>query len=199
MDSSVPTVSEIAQEQLHWTRQWHAEDASLPEEGSFLRLVGENHLRNFKLWHEEDLARRDDLGAEPVRVAKRAIDRYNQQRNDFIEQMDKALVGVLKPRAEGCPFISETPGMIIDRLSILALKDYHMQEQVDRKDVASEHRAACMQKLNVIRRQRADLTDVLESLFVDVREGKRSFRVYFQFKMYNDPSMNPQLYAGKLR
>jgi hypothetical protein len=197
MDSPFPTVSLIAQEQLHWTQQWHVEEASLTELGSFLRLVAENHLRNFKLWHEEDLARRDDLGAEPVRDAKRAIDRFNQQRNDFIEQMDRALVEVLKPRAEGCPFISETPGMMIDRLSILALKDYHMQEQVDRKDVASEHRAACLLKLNVIRRQRADLTDVLEAFLDEVVAGSRSFRVYFQFKMYNDPALNPQLYAGR--
>jgi len=189
--------SKIAQEQMRWTQEWHLSDVVVPDEDTFIRLVGENHARNFKLWHEEDLARRDDLGAEAIRDAKRAIDRYNQQRNDFIEQMDRALVEVIKPLTEGVPFNSETPGMMIDRMSILALKDFHMQEQVDRQDATPEHRASCLNKLNVIRRQRADLANCLKDLLDQVREGSRSFRVYFQFKMYNDPSLNPQLYAGR--
>lgn len=153
-------------------------------------------MRNFSLWHEEDVARRDDLGAESVRKSKRAIDRYNQERNDFVEKMDKALVEILKPR-DDCPFNSETPGMMIDRLSILALKEFHMREQAERIDATREHREKCAFKLNVIRRQIVDLSSALDALLREISEGSRSFRVYFQFKMYNDPSLNPQLYAGK--
>lgn len=193
----LPLASQIAQEQMRWTQEWHLADVVVPSGEGFLCLVAENHSRNYKLWHEEDLARRDDIGAEPVREAKRAIDRYNQQRNDFIEQMDKALVAALQPKESGVAFNSETPGMMIDRLSILALKDYHMQEQVDRLDASAEHRANCQRKLAVIRRQRADLCGCLQCLLDEVRKGTRSFRVYFQFKMYNDPSLNPQLYAGR--
>ncbi len=194
---SLPLASDIAQEQLRWTQEWHIADIAIPIQDSFMCLVAENHCRNFRLWHEEDLARRDDLGAEPVRAAKRAIDRYNQQRNDFIEQMDKALVLALCPPEQGLPFNSETPGMMTDRLSILALKEYHMLEQADRLDASPEHRKNCRAKLDVIRRQRADLSDCLQSLLNEVKAGTRSFRVYFQFKMYNDPSLNPQLYAGR--
>src|SRR6187431_656637 len=113
--------------QTSLTAQWHESVPSAEGEG-FLRLVQENHLRNFALWHEEDVARRDDLGSERVHQAKRAIDGYNQERNNFIEEMDKALVAALEPAETGLPRNSETPGMIIDRLSILALKEYHMRE-----------------------------------------------------------------------
>jgi len=192
---ALPEVSQITARQAEWTALWHAVTPAAVGEG-FIRLVAENHLRNFSLWHEEDLARRDDLGAEAVRKSKRAIDRFNQERNDFVEQMDKALVELLHPR-ENVPFNSETPGMMIDRLSILALKAFHMAEQAGRGDASEEHRAKCAFRLSVINRQIADLSGALTSLLDETRAGTRSFRVYFQFKMYNDPSTNPQLYSRK--
>lgn len=185
----------IARLQATLTTAWHREPPAAAGDG-FDRLIGENHLRNFQLWHEEDIARRDDLGPERVCQAKRAIDRYNQQRNNFIEEMDVALVAALKPREDGCPKNSETPGMIIDRLSILALKEYHMREQTERSDADAAHRAACAAKLERIVRQRADLTGGLAELLREVAAGTRSFAVYYQFKMYNDPALNPQLYRG---
>jgi hypothetical protein len=194
--NGIPTSSEITQRQAHLTRAWHDRAPSVSGEG-FALLVEENHLRNFSLWHEEDIARRDDLGAESVRKSKRAIDRFNQERNDFVEKMDKALAEALKPKGEGVPFNSETPGMMIDRLSILALKEFHMAEQTERTDVTPEHREKCAFKLNVIKRQIADLAGALDALLKETSEGSRSFRVYFQFKMYNDPSLNPQLYGKK--
>jgi hypothetical protein len=193
-NQAIPAAEVIAGAQASWTADWHVSSVVVEGE-NFLRLVAENHARNYNLWHEEDVARRDDLGAESVRRCKRAIDRYNQERNDFVEKMDKALVEALKPSASG-PFNSETPGMIIDRLSILALKEYHMKEQVERADAEAEHREKCAFKLDVIRRQRSDLTAALRELLDGVQAGTRSFRVYFQFKMYNDPSLNPQLYKG---
>lgn len=185
--------SAIAALQARLTATWH-ELAPVAEGDGFDRLVTENHLRNFQLWHEEDIARRDDLGAASVHRAKRAIDRHNQERNNFIEEMDKAIVAALQPAADGCPRNSETPGMIVDRLSILALKEYHMHEETVRPDASEAHRGKCAEKLARIRQQRADLTAALEELLADVVARRRTFSVYYQFKMYNDPALNPQLY-----
>jgi hypothetical protein len=187
--------AETAALQASLTETWHSLPPAASGDG-FTRLVQENHLRNFQLWHEEDIARRDDLGSERVHQAKRAIDRFNQERNNFIEEMDKALVAALQPADSGVPKNSETPGMIIDRLSILALKEYHMWEETVRTDASEEHRAKCGEKLARIRLQRADLTQCLAELIEDVRAGARTFAVYYQFKMYNDPALNPQLYGG---
>ncbi len=184
---------EIAELQATLTSRWH-ESAPAAADTGLARLVQENHLRNFLLWHEEDVARRDDLGFEPVYRAKRNIDRYNQERNDFIERIDQHLVDALHPPPGGCPRNSETPGLMIDRLSILALKEYHMTEETRRADASAEHRARCAARLERIRAQRADLAGCLAELLADVAAGRRTFSVYFQFKMYNDPALNPQLY-----
>jgi hypothetical protein len=200
--------SEITALQTSLTVHWHetAPAAALPaadwaKEGGpgFPGLVQQNHLRNFRLWHEEDVARRDDLGFEPVYRAKRNIDRLNQERNDFIEAMDQAILAALRPPESGCPRNSETPGMIIDRLSILALKEYHMQEQAVRASATPQHREQCAEKLARIRRQWADLAACLDELLADVAARRRTFSVYHQFKMYNDPSLNPQLYGERDR
>ncbi len=180
------------------TRRWHEDAPPAPAAGAGAldQRVAQNHLRNFRLWHEEDVARRDDLGPESVYRAKRAIDRFNQERNDFIEKIDQALVAALQPLESGCPRNSETPGMIIDRLSILALKEYHMREETERADASPAHRGACAAKLARIRRQREDLAACLDELLADVAARRRTFAVYYQFKMYNDPALNPQLYRG---
>ena len=187
---------EIATLQTTLTARWH-EELPAATGAEFLLLVQENHLRNFQLWHEEDIARRDDLGSERVHHAKRAIDRFNQERNNFIEEMDKVLVAALNPLEAGVPRNSETPGMMIDRLSILALKEFHMREEAVRADASEAHRATCAEKLARIIRQRADLTQCVGELLAEVAAGTRTFAVYYQFKMYNDPALNPQLYQGK--
>lgn len=184
---------EISLLQASLTARWHLVEPEASGDG-FLRLMAENHLRNFQLWHEEDIARRDDLGSPRIHQAKRAIDRYNQERNNFIEEMDKVMVAVLQPAESGVPRHSETPGMIIDRLSILALKAFHMREETERADAGDAHRAACGEKLARILRQREDLTQSLGEFIADVTAGRRTFAVYYQFKMYNDPALNPQLY-----
>jgi hypothetical protein len=184
--------------QAELTRAWHDAPAT-PSRAEvaatdLLRLACDNHRRNFDLWHTEDEARRDDLGPEHVYRAKRAIDRLNQERNDFIQRIDEWCVSTLRPPAEGCPLNSETPGMMIDRLSILALKTYHMAIEVQRTDASAEHRQKAAQKLGVLKQQVADLQGCLQSLLDDIAHGTRTFKVYFQFKMYNDPSLNPALY-----
>ncbi|WP_438482270.1 DUF4254 domain-containing protein [Oleiharenicola lentus] len=185
----------IAARQLDLTARWHQATPAATGEG-FDRLLEENHLRNFSLWHEEDVARRDDLGFEAVYKAKRNIDRFNQERNNFAEEMDKAVVAALTPPESGCPRNSETPGMMIDRLSILALKEFHMHEETVRADASAAHKEKCAEKLARIRRQRADLTGCLADLLADVAAKRRTFSVYYQFKMYNDPALNPQLYRN---
>jgi hypothetical protein len=184
---------DIAARQTELTAQRHQVTPAATGAG-FGRLLEENHLRNFSLWHEEDIARRDDLGFERVYQAKRNIDRFNQERNNFAEEMDKAIVAALTPPTTGCPRNSETPGMMIDRLSILALKEFHMQEETVRAEASAAHREKCAEKLARIRQQRGDLRTCLADLLADVVAGRRTFSAYFQFKMYNDPTLNPQLY-----
>ncbi|HAT8179217.1 TPA: DUF4254 domain-containing protein [Legionella pneumophila] len=163
----------------------------------FLQLVEENHAFNFQLWHAEDKARRDDMGFEFVYQAKREIDAYNQQRNNRMEAMDEWLYKALQPESHNnCPVNSESPGMIIDRLSILSLKSYHMDLQTKRQDVSVEHRMACAQKLQIIQEQLNQLASCLDELLNQVRAKTRTFRVYHQFKMYNDPKLNPELYCS---
>lgn len=162
---------------------------------NFLGLVEENHAFNYQLWHAEDRARRDDLGYEFVYHAKREIDHCNQQRNNRMEAMDEWLFTALQPaNPTECPVHSETPGMMIDRLSILALKAYHMELQSKRRDVDETHRKACQYKWQTIIAQQNQLLDCLEQLVNEVNNKTRTFRIYHQFKMYNDPTLNPQLY-----
>ena len=175
--------------------QWKKDGDYRTKTRGLIGWIEENHLRNFRLWQAEDKARREDRGFEYVYRAKRAIDGFNQQRNDFIEKMDTWLVRALNPPQTGCAFNSETPGMMIDRLSILALKIYHMRLQAERADASEDHREACSRKLTVLTRQRRDLSGCLDALIQEVQTGSRSFRVYYQFKMYNDPKLNPELYA----
>ncbi len=161
----------------------------------FYQLVEENHAFNYQLWHSEDRARREDMGYKFVYQAKREIDHFNQQRNNRMEAMDEWLYHHLQPAApEVCPVNSESPGMMIDRLSILALKSYHMALQTQRQHVNDDHIALCRTKLNTIHQQLEQLSLCLQELFDAIKTQHRTFRVYHQFKMYNDPALNPQLY-----
>ncbi len=160
-------------------------------------LAEENHAFNYQLWHSEDRARRDDMGPEYVYQAKREIDGFNQQRNNRMEAMDEWFFHSLQPAAQHlCPVHSETPGMIIDRLSILSLKSYHMTVQTIRHDASEEHKKSCTKKLETINQQLEQLTLCLEQLLEEIRSKTRTFRVYHQFKMYNDPNLNPELYSA---
>jgi len=191
--SAVPALTALQERK---TISWHDSQFS-PTESGLLALIEEEHHCNFELWHEEDKARRDDQGFEFVYHAKRSIDRWNQRRNDCIEKVDRCLMDRMPSFPEGTPMQSETPGMIIDRLSILALKEYHMAEEARRADASAEQRARCQEKLATIRRQRSDLAAALAELLSAFSEGRRGFRLYYQFKMYNDPSLNPQLYGRR--
>lgn len=176
---------------------WKKEGLRLSQK-DFYQLVEENHGFNYQLWQEEDKARRDDKGFEFVYRAKRNIDRFNQQRNNRMEMMDEWLFHHLAPAScQQCPLHSETPGMMIDRLSILALKAYHMALQAQREDADSLHRETCREKFATIVRQQNQLGQCLDELLAEVAAKKRTFKLYHQFKMYNDPQLNPELYSKR--
>lgn len=158
-----------------------------------------NHRYNTLLWNEEDKARRTDVDAGEIAACKRLIDRYNQKRNDAVEAMDEAILEQLADAmpADGARLNSETAGAMIDRLSILSLKIHHMREQTQRVDVDANHVAACGAKLDRLVVQRQDLASCLDELLADAMAGRARFKVYRQFKMYNDPSLNPYLYGRR--
>jgi hypothetical protein len=190
-------VDEITALHAHTVALWHTRDIDNPYSG-FLKLVCQQHTYNYLLWHEEDIARSPNVGDARIAAVKRAIDGYNQQRNDGIEQLDAAILQMLAAQKiepePGARQNTETPGSTIDRLSILALRRYHMQEQADRGDATEEHREKARTRLKVLAEQHADLSRSLRELLGDIFAGRKRLKVYFQFKMYNDPSMNPYLY-----
>jgi hypothetical protein len=163
-------------------RLWHAIEA--------------NHLSNSLLWDEEDKARRRDVPAREIARCKRLIDGYNQRRNDAIETIDEVLLAELADLGEPRPdarLSSETAGSMIDRLSILALKIHHMALQAARIEAGGDHVARCRARLAILRQQRADLAGCLDRLMRETVQGSAYFKVYRQFKMYNDPTLNPWL------
>ena len=177
---------------------WHTREIANPYTG-FLHAVCQQHTFNYLLWHEEDISRSPNVGDERIAAVKRAIDGYNQKRNDGIEALDAYLLGELNERKivplAGARQNTETPGSTIDRLSILSLRRYHMQEQVDRADATAEHRAKAQDRLKILADQFHDLSNSLQELLDDIFAGRKRLKVYFQFKMYNDPTMNPYLYG----
>lgn len=187
-------VTEIVNFQRDAIVEWKKEGINQKQQ-NLLSIVEKNHAFNYQLWHAEDRARRDDLGFEFVYRAKREIDLFNQQRNNCMEKIDEWFINHLKPAASSvCPVHSETPGMMIDRLSILTLKIYHMHLQTVRDDVEEIHRQTCLTKLKTLNTQRYHLQKCLQELLSEVINQTRTFQVYHQFKMYNDVNLNPELY-----
>lgn len=180
---------------------WHADSEDYSTCRNELNpLAFDLAWKNYSLWHEEDKARRTDVDDSLIASVKRNIDRFNQQRNDLIERLDEAILGWLNgmcSMADNLPINSETPGSIADRISIMSLKIYHMHEDTLRDDIDDEHRQKSLHKLSVLREQRADLETALHRLLDDYLDGNKKMKIYRQFKMYNDPSLNPELYKHK--
>ncbi len=178
-------------------------------DASLLAWVARNHHYNRSLWDEEDLARRTQVSDSEIAANKRAIDRFNQARNDATERVDELLLlslGLISadsaqspaPRLQvpaGARLNSETAGSMMDRLSIMALKVRAMRAQTERQDVDEAHRESSRAKLAQLLQQRQDLADCLVQLLEDSAAGRAYFKVYRQFKMYNDPRFNPALVA----
>ncbi len=184
-----------------------------PLDDGVWRWIQTNHAFNCRLWAEEDLARRTTVGDAEIAANKRAIDRFNQARNDATERVDELLLIALghvdaasartdTPRSTvpaRARLNSETAGSIVDRMSILALKIAAMRAQTERRDVDAAHRESSRAKLERLHAQRADLAGCLDALLADARTGRATFKVYRQFKMYNDPRFNPALVAERQR
>jgi hypothetical protein len=150
-------------------------------------------------WHLEDIIRNPEIDPIEALVIKRRIDKSNQDRTDLVELIDSYFLDkyrsvVVKPTAK---INTESPAWAIDRLSILCLKVYHMQQEADRTDALPDHIASCKNKLAVLLEQKADLSEALDQLLNDIETGDKYMKVYKQMKMYNDPSLNPVLYGKK--
>lgn len=158
--------------------------------------IEENHFQNCQLWAQEDLARRTHVAESEIAANKRAIDLHNQKRNDAIERIDEQILERLKPvrSKSDARMNSETAGSMIDRLSIAALKIHHMRMQTERTDVDRNHIETSRAKLRRLVEQRTDLASCLDRLLREAGTGDAYFKVYRQFKMYNDPALNPALY-----
>ena len=150
-------------------------------------------------WHLEDIIRDPHIDPEIALKIKRRIDRSNQERTDMVEYIDSYFLDLYKdvPVAENATVNTESPAWAIDRLSILALKIYHMAQEVARKDVSLQHVEECGRKLAVLRQQQDDLSAAIDQLLEDIAAGRKYMKVYKQMKMYNDPELNPVLYASK--
>jgi hypothetical protein len=158
-----------------------------------MALAMAQHRANFELWHEEDKARVPEATDTEIAEVKRAIDVLNQSRNDLVEKMDVWLLERLE-QSSTAPLHSETPGLIVDRLSILALKIYHTREESVRESATEGHRLRNVERLARLKEQRGDLAECLDVLWAEVLEGTRRFKLYRQMKMYNDPELNPAVY-----
>jgi len=198
------------------TRAWHVppeegEDVEAPPHRSdrsdedrmrddWLELMTRQHRANFDLWHIEDEARAPFASDADLAAVKRRIDATNQLRNDLVEVLDRMLLTWLRmnelPNPEAA-LHSETPGLIIDRLSILSLKIYHTREETRRRHAPLGHDERNRERLAILERQRRDLTGCLGELWRDILAGQRRFELYRQLKMYNDPALNPAIYEKK--
>jgi hypothetical protein len=174
--------------------RWHARLPLDMPANAFLATVLEQHRANYDLWHAEDAARSPMATDHEVAQAKRLIDTTNQQRNDLTEQLDEMLLASLPSPSVEAELHSETPGLMIDRLSILSLKLYHTREEIERSDAPEGHRERNLARLAVLTTQRDDLGQCLDRLWAAVLRGDRRFKVYRQLKMYNDPALNPAVY-----
>ncbi len=189
-------VDEIMAMQQAAVVRWHQRGVDNPYDG-LLRIACHQCSLNYLLWHEEDAARSPLADDAEIALVKRTIDQLNQQRNDYVELIDDWIATALQEVGiDPCdaPMNTETPGSVIDRLAILTLRIYHLQEHIQRQDVTAEHRESVRKKLVICLEQRADLASSLERLAQDLLLGRRRHKIYRQFKMYNDPTLNPYLY-----
>lgn len=184
------------------TKMWHQprrdRDPEPEYESAFAEAIAEQHLANFELWHIEDQARVPRASDRQIAELKRSIDRTNQRRNDLMERGDSLLLAALEAEslpASGAELQSESPGLILDRLSILALKIYHTREEIERPNAPEGHAERNRERLAVLETQREDLARCLDRLWQQVIAGERRFKIYRQLKMYNDAALNPAVYS----
>jgi Protein of unknown function (DUF4254) len=202
------SASEIVQLHDRLVERWHQNgdggapgtDGDPPAESTWLKAVALQHRANFDLWHIEDEARAPGATDAELAEVKRRVDATNQLRNDLAEQLDFTLLAWLGERGlpkQDTPLNSESPGLMIDRLSIMALKIWHTREETERANAAPGHAERNYERLATLEEQRADLAHCLDRLWHETLAGTRRFKLYRQLKMYNDPSLNPAIYSKK--
>lgn len=169
-------------------------------EGSFQALLYQKNWIDTVQWHLEDIVRDPNIDPATALTIKRRIDRSNQERTDTVEKMDDHFLEVFQHvrTLPGTPINSETPAWLLDRMSILMLKIYHMNEQTERKDVIMSHIARCRERLAILEEQRSDMGLAFDQLIDDIASARRRFKVYRQMKMYNDKTLNPVLYKTRV-
>ncbi len=187
------------------TQQYHITDdvdASIRNPYEFQTIEYFLYLKNWidaVQWHLEDIVRDPNIDPVKALAIKRRIDKSNQERTDLVELIDSYFLEQYKettPLPEAT-INTESPAWAVDRLSILALKIYHMQQEANRTDASPEHISQCQTKLNILLEQHKDLTCAIDQLLSDIESGKKYMKVYKQMKMYNDPALNPVLYGKK--
>jgi hypothetical protein len=188
---------------VRWHREafetWRPPTNSTNPDVAWKALVTRQHLANFELWHTEDAARIPGATDGELARVKRRIDETNQRRNDLSEEIDRLLLESLTPLGLPntiAPLHSESPGLMIDRLSILALKLFHTREEIARTDAPEGHADRNRERLEILLVQRSDLAGCLLDLWNETLRGTRQFKVYRQLKMYNDPALNPAVYRN---
>jgi Protein of unknown function (DUF4254) len=169
------------------------------EEATLEKLLYSKNWIDTVQWHLEDLIRDPNIDPVDAVALKRRIDKSNQDRTDIVERIDDYFLEELKSVKiqNNARQNSETPAWLLDRMSILLLKIYHMEEQVNRTDADAQHKMRCQNKLSVLLEQKEDMKICFDELMDDLQKGIRKMKVYRQMKMYNDASMNPVLYAHK--
>jgi hypothetical protein len=184
---------------LHQAASGAKADTGLEERADWLEIVRRQHRANFVLWHIEDEARAPGASDAELAGVKRRVDSTNQRRNDLAEELDRILLGWLESRGLPNPAAelnSESPGLMIDRLSILALKIDHTREEAERAGAPAGHAARNFDRLAILEEQRRDLAACLDALWRETLQGTRRFKLYRQLKMYNDPALNPAIYSA---
>jgi len=166
---------------------------------SFENLLYSKNWIDTVQWHLEDLIRVPSIDPKEGMLLKRRIDKSNQERTDLVERIDDYFLDQFKSVAirPDARINSETPAWLLDRMSILSLKIYHMREQTERKDATAEHLVKCRLKLNILMEQKSDMATAFDEMIEDIDSGRRRFKVYRQVKMYNDASLNPMLYRSE--
>lgn len=193
------SVFEEATRAYHLTDNVDAVSPNPYEKGSVDAVLFDKNWVDAVQWHLEDIIRDPQIDPVDALALKRRIDRSNQVRTDMVEEIDsyfrEKFAGV--KALPDATINTESPAWAIDRLSILALKIWHMRAEVERTDATEEHKARCAAKLAVLEEQREDLISAIDALLDDIAAGRKYMKVYRQMKMYNDPATNPVLYGSK--
>lgn len=204
----IPEAEEIVRISEEVTQKWHREEGKIRSLEEAISVLSSSQysgiaaniealsIINTTLWHQEDRARDTDAHDSVIAEVKRTIDGLNEARVNMVEEIDSILYKRIEFNIDA-PLNTETPGSVMDRLAILCLKEYHMRAEAEREDSTDKHREKCAEKLSGIIRQIKDLSAAYDQLIEEIGRGERRYAMYRQYKMYNDPELNPVLYSKK--